>query len=57
MPRYVANRDTWLSHECRLVKEGVEFETTFPEGMKLSDNIELVESDKPAGKGKKDDQV
>ena len=59
MPRYIALRDTWLSHECRLVKEGHEFTTEFPEGMKLSGNLQLVEDEKPvddekpAAKGKK----
>jgi len=53
MPRYIALRDTWLSHECRLVKEGQEFTTEFPEGMKLSGNLQLVEDEKPVAKGKK----
>lgn len=53
MPRYIALRDTWLSHECRLVKEGHEFTTEFPEGMKLGGNLQLVEDEKPAAKGKK----
>ena len=53
MPRYIALRDTWLSHECRLVKEGQEFTTEFPEGMKLSGNLQLAEDEKPAVKGKK----
>lgn len=58
MPKYRALRDTWLSHECRLVKAGDEFTTTFPtvkvDGkeveMRLSDNLELVEGEKPKGK-------
>ena len=52
MPRYIALRDTLISHECRVVKEGQEFATTFPEGMKLGDNLQLVEDEKPAPKGK-----
>jgi len=52
MPRYIALRDTLISHECRVVKEGQEFTTTFPEGMKLGDNLQLVEDEKPAPKGK-----
>lgn len=47
MPRYIAHADTLLSHECRLVKAGDEFDTTFPEGMKLSGNLQLIE---PEGK-------
>jgi hypothetical protein len=57
MPKYVAIRDTWLSHESRLVKTGEEFDTEFPKvlvdgklvPMKLSGNIELV---KPAAEQK-----
>lgn len=58
MPKYKANRDTWLSHECRMVKTGEVFETTFPPvkdakgkpvgDMTLSDNIELVKDKKGA---------
>lgn len=52
MPKYIAIRDTWLSHESRLAKTGEEFETEFPkvlvngklEPMKLSGNIELVKA-------------
>lgn len=54
MPKYIANRDTWLSHENRLVKAGDEFTTTFPKvkvdgkevDMKLGDNLELVKESK-----------
>jgi hypothetical protein len=46
MPRYQAARDTWLSHENRLVKEGEEFETTFPDGMKLGGNIVQLKAKK-----------
>ena len=52
MPRYIALRDTLISHECRVVREGQEFTTEFPEGMKLGDNLQLVEDEKPAPKGK-----
>lgn len=48
MAKYKAHRKTWLSHENRLVQEGEEFETEFPEGMKLSDNLECL--DKPKRK-------
>ena len=56
MAEYIAKRDIWLSHECRLVKAGERFSTEFPAGpggkpMTLGDNLELV---KPA-KGKKPD--
>lgn len=48
MPKYLAIRDTLLSHESRVVKAGEEFETTFPEvngkAMKLGDNLKLVNS-------------
>ena len=45
--KYIANVDTWLSHECRMAKAGEEFETTFPKvkvngkevDMKLGANI------------------
>lgn len=47
MAKYIAHVKTWLGHENRMVEPGEEFETTFPEGMKLSGNIELIEQ-KPA---------
>ena len=53
MAKYIANRDTWLSHECRLVKAGEAFETVFPKGpkgepMRLGDNLtEVKDSKKP----------
>jgi len=43
MPKYIAHVKTWLGHENRMVEPGEEFETTFPDGMKLSGNIELIE--------------
>ena len=44
MPKYIAKRKTWLSHECRSVEAGKEFETVFPTGVELSDNIQLVKN-------------
>lgn len=44
MAKYIALRETLIAHECRIVKEGEEFETTFPKGMKLGDNIKLVKA-------------
>ena len=54
--RYVATVNIWLSHECRSVKAGEEFETEFPTGpggkpMVLGTNIKEV----PEAKGKKGD--
>lgn len=50
MPKYTATRDTWLSHECRMVKAGDTFETTFPKvggkAMSLSDNLMLAKVEK-----------
>lgn len=57
--RYLAVADTWLSHECRLVKAGQEFETDFPvapggKPMRLGANLkELAPETK--GKGRKAD--
>lgn len=47
MPDYIAKSATWLSHECREVKEGERFTTVFPKGpdgkpMRLGENLELV---------------
>ena len=53
MARYIALRDTLIAHECRVVKEGQEFETTFPAGMKIGDNLQVIEDDKPAAKNQK----
>lgn len=53
MADYLALRDTWLSHENRLVRAGEKFTTEFPEvngkPMALGGNLELV---KPAKAGK-----
>lgn len=60
MPKYIANRDTLLAHECRVVRAGELFETTFPPAknakgeeveMVLGDNIALAPKDKPKAKG------
>lgn len=48
MARYQALRDLWISHECRHVRTGEVFETTFPEGMRLGESLKLVEADKKA---------
>lgn len=53
MARYIAMRDTWLSDECRMVREGQEFDKDFPAGTKVGGNLQLVAEDKPAAKGKK----
>ncbi len=63
MPRYIALKDTWLSHECRIVKEGVEFETTFPKAkdakgelveMRLSEgHLECLDAPKKKAPNKK----
>jgi hypothetical protein len=51
MPTYIANRTTWLSHENRMVKEGEQFVTTFPDvdgkPMRIGDNLTLVEESAP----------
>jgi hypothetical protein len=39
MAKYRANAKTWLSHENRMVQEGEEFETSFPDGMKIGGNL------------------
>jgi hypothetical protein len=52
MPRYLAKRDTLIAHESRVVKAGDEFEATFPEHMKLGDNLELLPEAEKAKGGK-----
>jgi hypothetical protein len=47
MPRYVTDVDRWISHECRLVKAGEVFETTFPEGMKLGETLREIKPERP----------
>jgi hypothetical protein len=59
MPKYIAIRDTLLSHENRVVKAGEVFETTFPKfkvdgkevDMKLSDNLEPYKEPKGKAQG------
>jgi len=55
MALYVATQKVWISHQCRMVDEGEEFEATFPDGMVLSGNIKLV--DKPAKAKKQEGKV
>ena len=43
MPKYRAKVKMLISHESRVVEAGEEFEATFPEGMRLGENLELVE--------------
>lgn len=62
MAKYVSDKDIWLSHECRMVKAGVEFETEFPKGpggkpMVLSDTLHKVKSDKAGGKSDASDST
>jgi hypothetical protein len=50
MPKYNVLRDTFISHESRLVKAGEVVDITWPEGAepkKLGDNLELVKDEKP----------
>jgi hypothetical protein len=51
MPKYRALRTTLVSHLSIVVEEGQEFEATFPEGMQLGDNLELVKPVKGGAKG------
>jgi hypothetical protein len=60
MPKYRALRPTFVSHLSVLVEEGQEFEATFPDGMRLGDNLELVEPEaktKPKAKTDKDESL
>ena len=55
MARYVSDKKIWLSHECRSVEAGVEFETEFPKGpggkpMVLGENLREIKRGK-AGAG------
>ena len=55
MPTYKAKRDLWISHECKMVKEGEVFTTEFPKGMKLGTSLELVSDiNQKAGKAQDD---
>ena len=53
MPRYKALTRLMISHECREVQEGEEFETTFPKingkPMELGDNIIEIKPAKAKG--------
>lgn len=51
--KYIAHRRTWLSHESRYVEPGERFETTFPAGMRLGDNLELIEEKAPEKAGRR----
>lgn len=59
MPTYKVLRDTWISHEGRLVREGETVKVDWPKGCapaKLGSNLELVkgekaEAPKPEGSG------
>lgn len=54
MAKYIAVKRTLLSHLCRVVEEGEEFEAEFPADMKLTGNIVLAEdAPAPAPKAKK----
>ncbi len=46
MTTYIAVRDTLISHEGRIVKAGEQFETKFPEGMRICDNLKEVKAEK-----------
>jgi hypothetical protein len=57
MAKYLALRKMLISHMSMVVEEDQEFEAEFPEGMKLGDNLKLVEDEPapasaPKGKGK-----
>ena len=61
MAKYQALRDTWLSHENRMVKEGDEFETDFPmvngKPMTIGGNLKLVDAKHATKGGKANDLV
>ena len=48
MARYLAKEKTWLSHECRMIEAGQEFDAEFPKDMKLGNNLEMVKPKKAA---------
>lgn len=55
MPRYLIKRDTWISHQGKLVREGETVDINWPPGtepQKLGTNMELVEPEKAAKAGK-----
>jgi hypothetical protein len=52
MARYVSDKKIWLSHECRVVEAGVEFDTEFPKGpggkqMVLGETLSLIHISEP----------
>jgi hypothetical protein len=59
MPKYITDVDRWISHECRMVKAGEEFDTEFPKApdgkpMRLGDTLrEIVREVVPPKKGHK----
>jgi hypothetical protein len=60
MPKYHTTVDRWISHECRLVKAGQDFEAEFPKGpdgkeIKLSDTLRLVTEKKGKAKASPDE--
>lgn len=42
MAKYIVLRDTWISHESRIVRAGEEIDTEFPKGMRIGDNLQPV---------------
>lgn len=54
MALYRAKKEVWLSHLCRLVKEGDEFETVFPYDIKLTPDSSLEEIKVPTKRKGKD---
>jgi hypothetical protein len=54
--RYITDVDRWISHESRLVKAGQEFDCDFPKGMRLSDTLREVKTNKSGKPESKPDQ-
>jgi len=52
MGQYRANTKIWLSHENRMVHEGDVFETTFPDGMQLGENLTQLDAKKTRTRNK-----
>ncbi len=55
MPRYLVKRDTWISHQGKLAREGETVDIDWPEGAepkKLGPNLEPADAEKPAKAGK-----
>ncbi len=56
MARYISDKKLWLSHECRAVEAGVEFETEFPKGpggkpMVLGEGLREIKRGKSGAEG------